>query len=747
MVVGVGPGHTTIGVAAAERPAVATPVDVVVRARTHTLALSVGGAGRGALAVAPMNLTCGAGTCDVAVTEGTVVTVSAAPAAGSVFAGYDGACTGTAPCTFTVDGPRAVTGVFDVAAYALSVRTTGAGRGTVTSSPAGLACADACAATFPAGTVVTLTAAPAAGSVFAGWSGGCGGASAASLTCVVTLAAAETGTAAFAPIPTFALGVATAGAGRGRVTSSPAGIDCPGACAREYPAGTAVTLTAAADAGSAFGGWFGGCAGLAPTCTVTLTQAMAATATFSPAVSSVALSVGVSGAGSGTVTSAPGGIACTATAGAASGVCTGAYAVGATVTLTAAAAAGSTFAGWGGACTSGAVTCAVTLGGVRSVTATFAPSAPSGAVLSVAVTGAGTGAVTSIPAGISCPGVCTASFPAGTAVTLIPGQSGGTAFDGWSGACAGSVGRCTITPRAGAVTTVGAAFSLAPFALSVTRTGLGAGVVTSSPAGIDCGQLCAATFARGSTVVLTATAAAGSTFVRWVSGCAGAAPTCTLTMNAAQDVAAWFDAPITGDFSLALPAPAVSVQAGTTSAALLNIVRTGGFTLDVTLQVLGTPGGVLVLPRSLATGASVAVLELQAPVTARPGTYDVEIMGYAPGSIFRATTLTLTVTPAPPPTFALEAGGPVVEVPRGGSTTANLFVWRGSGVTGAVSFTFAGMPPGLTVAAPPAPATAGQSLMTFTASAATPAGTYLLTVTGTDGAGVRQTARFAVWIP
>jgi hypothetical protein len=57
-------------------------------------------------------------------------------------------------------------------AHQLAVSKSGAGAGSVASVPAGIDCGAACAASFPAGATVVLTATPAAGSVFAGWSGG-----------------------------------------------------------------------------------------------------------------------------------------------------------------------------------------------------------------------------------------------------------------------------------------------------------------------------------------------------------------------------------------------------------------------------------------------------------------------------------------------------------------------------------------------------------------------------------------------
>ena len=58
----------------------------------------------------------------------------------------------------------------------LTVTLTGAGAGTITSTPAGLTCqGKTCTGSFPSGTAVTLVPAPAAGSSFVAWSGGCDG--------------------------------------------------------------------------------------------------------------------------------------------------------------------------------------------------------------------------------------------------------------------------------------------------------------------------------------------------------------------------------------------------------------------------------------------------------------------------------------------------------------------------------------------------------------------------------------------
>jgi YVTN family beta-propeller protein len=162
----------------------------------------------------------------------------------------------------------------------LTVAEAGTGSGQVTSSPANINCSassNACAAMFPNGTQVTLTASAAAGSAFAGWSGGgCSGTS----TCVITPTSDSTVTATFNQVPSLMLSVTPSGTGSGTVTSSPSGINCGATCQASFGQGTQVTLTASAASGSTFAGWSGGgCSGVAA-CTVTLAANTTVTANF-----------------------------------------------------------------------------------------------------------------------------------------------------------------------------------------------------------------------------------------------------------------------------------------------------------------------------------------------------------------------------------------------------------------------------------------------------------------------------------
>ena len=99
---------------------------------------------------------------------------------------------------------------------------------------------------------------------------------------------------------------------------------------------------------------------------MSMTAARNVTATFTR--NRYRLTVTTAGTGSGTVTSAPAGIACGAT-------CAADFDSGTSVTLSAGPVAGATFAGWSGAC-AGTGACTVTMDAARSVTATFDADPP-----------------------------------------------------------------------------------------------------------------------------------------------------------------------------------------------------------------------------------------------------------------------------------------------------------------------------------------------------------------------------------
>jgi hypothetical protein len=155
----------------------------------------------------------------------------------------------------------------------LTVKKTGNGEGTVTSTPAGINCGTECSHEFEENEKVTLEETPAEGSEFAGWSGACSGTG----SCEVTMSAAqEVGAEFTSEAATFPLTVFIAG--EGKVTSPPPGITCPTECTHEF-AGK-VTLTEEAAPGYDFAGWIGCKQITATTCEVNVTAATEVTAVF-----------------------------------------------------------------------------------------------------------------------------------------------------------------------------------------------------------------------------------------------------------------------------------------------------------------------------------------------------------------------------------------------------------------------------------------------------------------------------------
>jgi hypothetical protein len=186
-------------------------------------------------------------------------------------------------------------------------------------------------------------------------------------------------------------------------------------------------------------------------------------------------------------------------------------------------------------------------GGIATSTNNFTVSA----TLTVTKAGSGSGAVTSSsspvsPAQINCGPNCSVSYDSGTVVTLTATPAGGSNYTAWSGCDSFSGVTCTVTMNAGRSVT--ATFTLQTFTLTVNKastSGIGNGTVTStsspaSPAQIDCGLTCSASYGYSTLVTLTATPGFLSLFNGW-NGCDEVSGnTCIVTMEAGRSVTANF---------------------------------------------------------------------------------------------------------------------------------------------------------------------------------------------------------------
>jgi Divergent InlB B-repeat domain len=261
------------------------------------------------------------------------------------------------------------------------------------------------------------------------------------------MSAAQAVTATFAPIPQQTLSVSMAGNGSGSVVSDLAGIDCGEFCSAQFDSGGVVTLSADPAPGSRFAGWSGGgCSGTGD-CMVTVAAGSSVTATFERIEHTIA--VVTAGAGAGAISSAPGGISC-------GGTCSGRFFEGDTVTLTAIPATGAVFTGWSGPC-SGRRGCTFTVTGDTTVQAEFRVAEWT---LAVALGGEGLGTVNDPSANIHCGLTCSGVYLHGTSITLVAKPSPGSFFAGWHGCDRPEGATChAIVDRD---ETVGAIFSISP---------------------------------------------------------------------------------------------------------------------------------------------------------------------------------------------------------------------------------------------------------------------------------------------
>jgi hypothetical protein len=257
---------------------------------------------------------------------------------------------------------------------------------------------------------------------------------------------------------TFNLSAGIAGGGSGSVASADGNINCPSACSALYYSGAMVTLTAVASSGSTFAGWSGGgCSGTGG-CTVQMNTATNVTATFEVIVSNPNMNWNMELDSSCSFTTYwrlfdgargllwpdaqhvwvidhinqvfPETISCT---------------TGDTICLGASLNSGSDTTFWGvginGTETYSGSLCQV-CGNYTVQTQSL--SCPSTYSLSIARNGTGTGTVTSSDSLINCGVTCSASYNAGSSVTLSAAPFSGSTFAGWSGGGCSGTGGCTV---------------------------------------------------------------------------------------------------------------------------------------------------------------------------------------------------------------------------------------------------------------------------------------------------------------
>jgi len=273
------------------------------------------------------------------------------------------------------------------------------------------------------------------------------------------------------------------------------------------------------------------------------------------------LTISAAGDGSGSVTSAPAGIACTIRSGATSGACSAPFEPNASVTLTATVSGKDAFGGWGGAC-SGQGSCTLRMGQAFGVSARFntkpvlqlspntlefsgvsGGASPSRKLVTVSNSGSGT---------LSGVAISSITYPQEPPSRWLDAVLTGTTISVGANPARLPTGTYTATmvvsSSNGGTDALRATFTVTPQpVLTISGAGDGSGSVASSPAGIACtirsgttSGTCSASFTPNASVTLTATPTGSDVFGGWGGACAGQG-SCTLTMKQALSVSARFN--------------------------------------------------------------------------------------------------------------------------------------------------------------------------------------------------------------
>ena len=303
----------------------------------------------------------------------------------------------------------------------------------------------------------------------------------------------------------------------GTVTSSPAGINCGTGCSTQsasFPAGTVVTLTATAASGWQFSGWSGCDSVSGNQCTVTMNQNRTVTANFTQVSAATCNGRSLTFAGwispsgnwqtvSGSVTTSQGLYYEFSLAGSSALAFSMCPSDGGSANYDTwlclfdgnwqLITENDDFCGLQSRIerflSAGTYRIAVSGYGSSTGNFTMAYRSSTGYTLTVTKNVAQGGTVTSSPAGINCGTGCStqsASFPAGTVVTLTATAASGWQFSGWSGCDSVSGTQCTVTMNQNRTVTANFRQAIAPandnFANAQVISG-NSGTVTGSNVG------------------------------------------------------------------------------------------------------------------------------------------------------------------------------------------------------------------------------------------------------------------------
>jgi len=420
---------------------------------------------------------------------GEIVTVTANPIDGYTFSGWTGAVNKTdKTVSITMNGNMTLNANFQQNTYTLSVNANPAQGGTLSRNPQKSA--------YTYGEEVTVTAMPATGYAFDGYTGAVISTSAG---VTIIMDGNKTLTAKFIKqtAPSYTLST---------VASPAVATISRNPDKASYQDGETVTVTAPTTEGYTFTGWSGASTSTAASVTITMDDDISLTANYNPI--EYTLTIDVLPAVGGTVSRNPN---------------NNTYTYNQSVTVNATPVAGYKFTGWSGVAAAGAstygTTATVTMNSNKSLTATFEQYVYT---LSTYVFPSGTGTVSISPN--------KNLYTYNEQVTVTATPASGYTFTGWSDAALGMTNPVTIVMIEGRSLT--ANFQQTLYTLTTNVFPSGGGSVSRSPNQTN--------YTYGTNVTVTATVVSGYTFTGWSGASTSTSSSVTVTMNEDKTLTANF---------------------------------------------------------------------------------------------------------------------------------------------------------------------------------------------------------------
>lgn len=194
------------------------------------------------------------------------------------------------------------------------------------------------------------------------------------------------------------------------------------------------------------------------------------------------------------------------------------------------------------------------------------------------------------------------------------------------------------------------------------------------------------------------------------------------------------------DFSISVSPPTQEVSAGKSTSYLITISLAAGAAQPVTLSLAGLPSGVTYSLNPLSSNPTFqSTLEVQAPASAEPGTYDLTLTGSG-GGVTKIVALGLEIQAPEEEDFIIIVTPGSSTIEQGEIVTQIVRINAVAGFKSAVTLSASGLPAGVTASFSQSSLTPDStSTLTLRTSKGTPAGAHAITILASGGGKTHDT--------